>query len=98
MAEQTDLHCTKYSPETGGWLEEPYQLGRARYHHTSWALASGEVVLLGGSVSPNTTEIVSPGENSRPAFSLSHTTLYVMIRSPSFSCSPGMFQLLLQYC
>ena len=74
LAEQTDLHCTKYQAETGGWLEEPYNLSQARYHHASWSLPSGEVMLLGGSVSPNTTELLTPGDNSRPGFSLSHTT------------------------
>ena len=74
LAEQTDLHCTKYRPKTGDWEEEPYNLTRARYHQASWSLSSGEVMLLGGSVSPNTTELVTPGENSVPGFSLSHTT------------------------
>ena len=75
LAGQTDLHCTNYRPERGDWQEEPYSLSRARYHHASWSLSSGQVMLLGGSVSPNTTELINPGQNSSPAFSLGHDTL-----------------------
>ena len=66
--------CGEFQLETGEWREEPYRLREDRYQHVSWTLATGEVMLVGGTPSPTTTEIITPGVQSRQGFNLTQST------------------------
>ena len=64
--------CEVYSPHTGNWSVESYDLREMRYGHTSWSLGNGNVVLLGGWSSNSTTEIVIQGNGTSRGFDLEH--------------------------
>ena len=49
---------------TDGQWTQSHTLLHMRYHHTSWALGDGRVMLMGGEGSPTTTEIISPGSDT----------------------------------
>ena len=60
---------------TSGQWTQSHTLLHNRAYHSSWALGDGRVVLIGGSNSPATTEIMSPGSSSSiEGFSLKHDT------------------------
>ena len=64
--------CEVYTPQTGNWSIETYNLIESRYGHTSWSLDNGSVVLLGGWSSNNTTEILIQGVGTSRGFDLKH--------------------------
>ena len=61
----------------GQWTQS-HTLLQNRIYHTSWALGDGRVVLMGGTYSPNTTEIISPAgsPNITEGFTLKYDTWY----------------------
>ena len=63
--------CEVYTPQTGNWSIETYNLTEVRYGHTSWSLDNGSVVLLGGWYTGNTTILIQDGGTSR-GFDLKH--------------------------
>ena len=60
--------CEVFTPGVG-W-NESYYLREQRVGHASWTLNNGSVVLLGGSESLTTTEVVTLGSGSTPGFEL----------------------------
>ena len=52
-------NCVKWNPASGNWTMS-HTLKYDRYHHVSWATASG-VYLIGGYNSPKTSEKVKSG-------------------------------------
>ena len=69
--ETTPTTCEVFTPGVG-WSPEPYSLTEGRRHHTSWTLNNGSVLLLGG-LETRTTEILTPGVGTGPAFSLKYS-------------------------
>ena len=60
---------------TDGQWTQSHTLLHMRYHHTSWALGDGRVMLMGGSDSYTTTEIISPdSDTSTEGFTLKYDT------------------------
>ena len=57
-------------------MEEPYTLTEDRYHHASWSLSTGDVMLLGGTGSVDTTDLITPGVSTRRGFNLAQSTKY----------------------
>ena len=68
---ETQSLCEVFTPGVG-WTEKPYNLTEERWGHTSWTLNNGSVLLLGGQCALTTTELLVPGSNTRPAFSLKY--------------------------
>ena len=64
--------CEVYTPQTGKWSIETYNLTASRFRHTSWSLDNGSVVLLGGWSSNITTEILIQGVGTSRGFDLKH--------------------------
>ena len=67
----TSTSCEAFTAGAG-WRLERYNLTTERWAHTSWALGNGSIVLLGGWSAHSTTEILTPGVGTRPAFNLKY--------------------------
>ena len=65
-------NCVKWSPAFGNWTTS-HALRQERYHHVSWATASG-VYLIGGFKSPRTSERVKLDGSVEEGFSLKYDT------------------------
>ena len=66
------LHCHTF--QSGEWVKT-HNLSEVREYHSSWQGEDGTIVLMGGYVSPTTTEIVSDSSAvSTPGFSLKYDT------------------------
>ena len=65
-------NCVKWSPAFGNWTTS-HTLRQERYHHVSWATASG-VYLIGGFKSPRTSERVKLDGSVEEGFSLKYDT------------------------
>ena len=64
--------CLKMNP-TGSFSPAPVSLLQERWGHLCWSLPGGEVMLLGGDSSPNTTEVISSNFNStKPSWDLKY--------------------------
>ena len=62
---------------TDGQWTQSHTLLYNRIYHTSWALEDGRLVLMGGSISRRTTEILSPGTSTTTeGFTLKYDTKY----------------------
>ena len=64
--------CVKWSPASGTWTRS-HTLRQKRYHHLSWATASG-VYLIGGYFSKKTSEKVKLDGSVVNGFSLKYDT------------------------
>ena len=71
--------CDTWSPETGLWTRSQTSLNYNRQNHVSWLSAEG-LVLLGGSGSLSTSEILSNETTSEAYFELKYTTRLVCYR------------------
>ena len=58
-----DINCIKIS-EDGQW-QPTHSLQKERYYHSSWSIGE-DVLLLGGAISPDTTELVLSNGTSVP--------------------------------
>ena len=64
--------CDKWSPASGTWTQS-HTLTQGRADHVSWATASG-VYLIGGWISPKTSEKVKLDGSVEKGFSLKYST------------------------
>ena len=62
--------CLKWSPASGTWTKS-HTLRQKRMNHVSWATASG-VYLIGGMISPNTSEKVKLDGSVEEGFDLKY--------------------------
>ena len=60
--------CVKWSPASGTWTKS-HTLRQKRYGHVSWATSSG-VYLIGGMISPDTSEKVKLDGSVEEGFDL----------------------------
>ena len=58
-----DINCIKIT-EDGHW-QTTNSLQKERYHHSSWSIGE-DVLLLGGAIKPDTTELVLSNGTSIP--------------------------------
>ena len=65
--------CAKFSALAGGWVVS-HNLMESREEHSSWQSPAG-LVLIGGSYSPTTTELLSSSDSSSSSnFTLQYST------------------------
>ena len=69
----TRTSCISFSPTTGVW-SQTHSLMESRYQHSSWSSPLG-LILLGGSPSPRTSELVTEDGTSVELFSLLYDTV-----------------------
>ena len=63
--------CAFY--ESGTWKNFSWELNEVRKRHVSWTKPNGDIYLMGGGNSENTTEIISISANqSIEGFNLEH--------------------------
>ena len=67
-----DRSCIKF--EDGSWTTLSDNLVEERYRHSSWVSPDGDILLIGGSESPTTTEIVYQDGTSIRSFDLKYDT------------------------
>ena len=67
---EAKTNCAKWSPTSGNWTQS-HTLRHNRYHHVSWATASG-VYLIGGYESPRTSEKVKLDSSVEEGFNLKY--------------------------
>ena len=63
--------CTKF--EAGYWTSMTNNLLVDRSYHSSWSNQDGNILLIGGSISPTTTEIVYQNGTSIRSFDLEYS-------------------------
>ena len=68
----TRRSCIKF--EDGSWTTLTDNLVEERYSHSSWINPDGDILLIGGSGSLTTTEIVSQNGTSIRSFDLKYDT------------------------
>ena len=59
--------------QEGEWNEFPWDLKKERFRHVSWKRPDGKIILMGGSSSGKSTEIVTK-DGSSNGFSLKYNT------------------------
>ena len=64
--------CIKF--EDGSWTTLTDNLVESRWEHSSWVNPDGDILLIGGSYSRTTTEIVYQNGTSTRSFDLNHAT------------------------
>ena len=69
--------CIKFV--AGSWTTLNDNLLFERYDHSSWITPDGDILLIGGGGSFNTTEIVYQNGTSIKSFDLKYDTWYVLI-------------------
>ena len=69
--------CIKF--DDGSWTTLTDNLLAHRYGHSSWVTPKGDILLIGGTVSLTTTEIVYKDGTSIRSFDLKYKTRYVFI-------------------
>jgi len=68
------LSCLKFV--AGSWTTLTDSLLYPRFDHSSWVTPNGDIILIGGYESPNTTEIVYQNGTSIRSFDLMYETVY----------------------
>ena len=68
----SERSCIKF--EAGAWKTLTDNLVKERYGHSSWVNSNGHILLIGGSYSPTTTEIVYQNGTSIRSFDLKYDT------------------------
>ena len=69
----TRRSCIKF--EDGSWSSLTDNLVESRYYHSSWINPDGDILLIGGGVSPTTTEILYQDGTSIRSFDLKYNTV-----------------------
>ena len=65
-----DRSCINF--EAGSWTTLTDELVYPRYYHSSWVTPQGGILLIGGTASPTTTEIVYQNGTSIRSFDLKY--------------------------
>ena len=68
----TRRSCIKF--EDGSWTTLTDNLVEQRFWHSSWITPDGDILLIGGDLSPTTTEIVNQDGISIRSFDLKYDT------------------------
>merc|ERR1719474_1134832 len=68
----TERSCITF--EAGSWTTLTSNLNEERYYHSSWINPDGDILLIGGSASLTTTEIVYQNGTSIRSFDLKYNT------------------------
>ena len=81
---------------SGGQWSESHNLTFSRYDHTSWVRPDGAVLLIGGRVSPTTTEVLNSNGSTTQSFDLKYPrrwaaihwihTIYLLLKYFRNSC------------
>ena len=71
-------NCIKF--QSGTWTTLTDNLLFERDSHSSWNTPDGEILLIGGDYSSNTTEIIYKNGTSVRSFDLKYETRYVLIQ------------------